>query len=109
MTRSGEFHMLARAAQFVGTARDRARFRKTFRKFRKFTMTPEDVYTGNLVLAQRVKAIPGAVVECGTWRGGMIAGIADVLGSKRRYFLFDSYEGLPPAKEIDGQAALAWQ
>lgn len=101
--------MLARAAQFVGTARDRVRFRNTFRKFREFTMIPEDIYTGNLALAKRVKPIPGAIVECGTWRGGMIAGIADILGSKRRYFLFDSFDGLPPAKEVDGEAALAWQ
>ena len=39
----------------------------------------------------------------------MIAGFAEILGSNRAYFLFDSFEGLPPAKEIDGEAALAWQ
>jgi O-methyltransferase len=39
----------------------------------------------------------------------MIAGMADVLGEGREYFLFDSFQGLPPAKEIDGAAALAWQ
>jgi hypothetical protein len=48
-------------------------------------------------------------VECGTWKGGMIAGIADVLGPAREYWLYDSFEGLPPAKEIDGAAALSWQ
>lgn len=48
-------------------------------------------------------------MECGTWRGGMIAGIADILGPKRCYRLFDSYEGMPPAKEIDGKWALAWE
>jgi O-methyltransferase len=32
-----------------------------------------------------------------------------VLGPHRAYFLFDSFQGLPPAKEIDGQAAIAWQ
>lgn len=39
----------------------------------------------------------------------MCAGIATVLGPQRQYFLCDSFEGLPPAKEIDGAAALAWQ
>jgi hypothetical protein len=39
----------------------------------------------------------------------MIAGFADVLGPDRKYFLFDSFEGLPPAVEIDGPAALRWQ
>ena len=72
-------------------------------------MIPENIYTGNLHLAAEVKDIQGAIVECGTWRGGMIAGIADILGASRQYRLFDSYEGLPPAKEIDGEAALAWQ
>jgi O-methyltransferase len=72
-------------------------------------MIPEHLYAGNLQLALLVKKIPGAIVECGTWRGGMVAGIADALGPDRQYFLFDSYEGLPPAKEIDGKAALEWQ
>ena len=39
----------------------------------------------------------------------MIAGIADVLGSERNYYLCDSFEGLPPAENIDGPAAIKWQ
>ena len=39
-------------------------------------MIPESIYKDNLVLAERVRNIPGCVVECGVWRGGMIAGIA---------------------------------
>ena len=40
----------------------------------------------------------------------MIRGLADVLGPDRKYHLFDSFEGLPPAqKEFDGQVAIAWQ
>ena len=72
-------------------------------------MIPGNTYVGNLCLAAMAAEIQGSIVECGTWRGGMIAGIADVLGPGRRYYLFDSFEGLPPAKEIDGPAALAWQ
>jgi len=72
-------------------------------------MVPNDSYISNLRIAALVKNVPGVVIECGTWRGGMIAGIADVLGSSRRYYLFDSFEGLPAAQEIDGAGALAWQ
>jgi O-methyltransferase len=72
-------------------------------------MIPSDVYLENLLLAQRVRNVEGCVVECGVWRGGMIGGLATVLGPNRQYFLFDSFEGLPPAKQIDGEAALQWQ
>lgn len=72
-------------------------------------MVPADIYVDNLCLTSRIMEIPGSIVECGTWRGGMIAGMADVLGADRRYLLFDSFQGLPPAREIDGAAALAWQ
>jgi O-methyltransferase len=69
----------------------------------------EPQYVDNLHLVKKLEAVEGCVVECGTWRGGMIAGIAEVLGSRRRYYLCDSFEGLPPATEIDGESAKAWQ
>ncbi|MEP6810360.1 MAG: TylF/MycF/NovP-related O-methyltransferase [Chthoniobacterales bacterium] len=72
-------------------------------------MIPQEIYVDNLVLAERVAGLRGCVVECGVWRGGMSAGLATVLGPERDYFLFDSFEGLPPAKRIDGEAALKWQ
>jgi hypothetical protein len=72
-------------------------------------MIPAHVYISNLDITRRASDIEGCVVECGVWRGGMIAGMADLLGPGRRYFLFDSFEGLPPAREIDGQRAIAWQ
>lgn len=39
----------------------------------------------------------------------MSAGMARILGPQRRYFLFDSFEGLPEAMTIDGHKALEWQ
>jgi O-methyltransferase len=85
-------------------------FRNLYQKYRKYTMIPEaGLYAGNLHLATKVAGVKGVIVECGTWRGGMIAGIADVLGSVRCYYLCDSFQGLPLAKEIDGAAAKAWQ
>jgi O-methyltransferase len=101
--------MLARIAQRFRIRKEETWLRETFRKYRDFTMIPEEIFIDNLRLASTIKNISGEIVECGTWRGGMIAGIADVLGAGRHYHLFDSFEGLPPAREIDGAAALAWQ
>ena len=54
--------------------------------------------------------IPGAIVECGVWRGGMCAALAGLLGPERAYYLLDSFEGLPLADAAkDGDRALAWQ
>jgi len=88
----------------------RAGFRTIYRKYRARTMIYELMYVDNLELCARFAATPGCVVECGVWRGGMSAGIAEVLGADRQYFLFDSFEGLPPAREnLDGASAVAWQ
>jgi len=97
------------AGRVVKFAQNDLRFRKIYRKHRDFTMIPERAYAANLHLALHADRVAGSIVECGTWRGGMIAGIADVLGPERRYYLFDSFEGLPPAGEADGEAAVAWQ
>jgi O-methyltransferase len=78
-------------------------------KYAAFTMIPRFEYILNLQLVERVRAIPGAVVECGAWRGGMIAGIAEVLGDSREYIVCDSFQGLPKAQPIDGPEALHWQ
>jgi len=78
-------------------------------KYNDFTMVPRDTYIGNLKLCNRFLNIEGSIVECGVWRGGMIAGIAELARQPKQYYLLDSFEGLPPAKEIDGLAAHEWQ
>ena len=83
--------------------------RRTFLLLKDFTMIPEWIFCQNLALAELARDVPGCVVECGVWRGGMSAGLCTVLGRHRTYFLFDSFQGLPAAKEIDGPAALKWQ
>jgi O-methyltransferase len=80
-----------------------------FLRFKSDTLVRGGDYCTNLRLANRFKHLPGAIVECGTWKGGMIAGLGCIFGDKRSYYLFDSFEGLPPAKRIDGEAALRWQ
>jgi O-methyltransferase len=84
-------------------------YRTLYDKFSPYTMMASGTFVKNMLLVDRFRAIPGLVVECGTWKGGCIAGIASVLGPSRKYILFDSYEGLPPARDIDGPSALAWQ
>lgn len=89
--------------------RERDTFKDLYRKYQDYTMIPEDVFVSNLELSTTFFNVPGDVVECGVWRGGMIAAIAEVSGNDRRVHLFDSFEGLPQAKEIDGKEALQWQ
>ena len=66
-------------------------------------------YLANLYLAAQCLARPamaaGSVIECGTWRGGMAAGLATIGGPLRDYHFFDSFAGLPPATDEDGDYA----
>ncbi len=80
-----------------------------FNMLKEYTMIPENIYLINLNLVEKFLKVPGAIVECGTWKGGMIAGIAVLLKNNREYYLFDSFQGLPEVKAIDGLAAKEWQ
>jgi len=80
-----------------------------FKKYRQYTMVPLPTFSDNLALIEKhVGKGNGIVVECGVWRGGMSAAMAEIL-PKKKFFLFDSFEGLPEVAEIDGKAAAAWQ
>lgn len=97
-------------AALLERRRLRARFRGIYRKYRDYTQVHEAVYVDNLELCARFGSVRGCVVECGVWRGGMSAGMVQVLGFDRQYFLFDSFEGMPPAREeVDGSSVMAWQ
>ena len=88
----------------------RREHREFYQRFRGHTMIWEPVFCQNLDLAIRHHQAGLAVVECGVWRGGMIAAIAAALGDPDSvYHLFDSFQGLPEAQSIDGAAAQAWQ
>lgn len=95
---------------FVRERQGRLRREAIAKRFYAFTMTPRHIFADNLKLVESVKKIPGCVVECGVWRGGMSAGMATVLGPERSYYLYDTFEGLPaPKLELDGQKALDYQ
>lgn len=88
-------------------------YQRVFRKYRPYTMIGRLRYLENLALAKialdNSALREGAIIECGTWRGGMAAGLIEIGGPNRKYFFFDSFEGLPPAEEIDGVSAKAYQ
>jgi O-methyltransferase len=50
-------------------------------------------------------SLPGAIVECGVWKGGssaMMAAACRDSATQRDIWLFDSFEGLPPPSKLDG-------
>jgi O-methyltransferase len=74
---------------------------------RPYTMTSHDklfalVEATRYVVRHRIE---GAVVECGVWRGGSMQAVARTLAAAgdtgRDLFLFDTFEGMPPAGERD--------
>lgn len=49
-------------------------------------------------------AVPGDIVECGTWKGGSMMAAAKTLlsmGQKRNLVLFDTFQGMPAPESID--------
>jgi len=85
------------------------KYKKIYERFASYTMIPQKYFIDNLILAEKFRNIEGDIVECGVWKGGMIAGIAYLIGDGKQYYLFDSFEGLPEAQEIDGENAIKWQ
>lgn len=83
-------------------------------KVRPFTMVPAEslIDLSRVARAVLTYGIPGAFVECGVWRGGSSFLMAEMLrragAHDRKVWLFDSYEGLPAPKEIDGPKALEY-
>ncbi|WP_338547958.1 TylF/MycF/NovP-related O-methyltransferase [Roseovarius phycicola] len=84
-------------------------FLKIYDRYSDYTRLSVEAFCANLAVVNTHGVGSGAVVECGVWRGGMSAGMADILGSERRYYLLDSFEGLPSAEAIDGIKATDWQ
>lgn len=75
-----------------------------------YTMVGPERLANVYEMAQRAEAtgLDGAFVECGVWRGGCVAIMAQVAeraGHGRKTWLFDSFEGLPEPDERDGAEA----
>jgi len=78
-----------------------------WRKVAPYTMTsPERIYglVESVRYIQRYK-IPGAIVECGVWKGGSMLACAETLlhvgECGRDLFLYDTFEGMPPPDQVD--------
>ncbi len=50
--------------------------------------------------------VPGIIVEAGSARGGSALVLAASRGQARAVYLYDTFEGIPPPTEADGQQAL---
>ena len=72
-------------------------------RVREFTMTRGQlvIYTQRLIQDLNRRDIPGAVVECGVWRGGQIMAAAMVDDHERDYWLYDTFEGMQGVSEYD--------
>jgi len=80
---------------------------------RPLTMVGERELRGLVEVVDIVvhEGVAGCLVECGTWRGGasfLMARRAARLRARRQLWMFDSFDGLPPPRDIDGPAALEW-
>lgn len=82
-------------------------FQKLWQRVRGYTMTSIErgysLYSGIRYICQQ--GIPGALAECGVWRGGssmLIALTLHALGeSVRDLYLYDTFEGMPYPGEKD--------
>jgi hypothetical protein len=79
------------------------------RQVRPWTMTSPDRVYALMQAVRYVSAnhIPGALVECGVWKGGSMAAVARTLlqlqDASRELYLFDTFEGMtaPTARDLD--------
>lgn len=83
---------------------------------RPYTMVPPEnlAQTIKLTIDAIEAGRQGDLVECGTWKGG--SSFAMLLAQRYRFgrilkpiWMFDSFQGLPPADERDGPLALQYQ
>jgi hypothetical protein len=78
--------------------------------FEMWTMTSELHMNAAVgaILQINERRVPGDIVECGVWKGGMSMGMifANMRHNTDRHFwLFDTFEGLPPPTEKDEDRA----
>jgi hypothetical protein len=82
-------------------------YREIIRAVRPYTMTSNDKLHALITATKYVHdhKIPGAIVECGVWRGGSMHAVARTLDAQddhsRELFLFDTFEGMTEPTEKD--------
>lgn len=104
------YYKLLKIKLYYTKNKNKKKLVKIYDKYHEYTMIKKSTFVSNLKLCQNHASIPGCVIECGCWRGGMVAAISEIIdNNQKNIYLLDSFEGLPPAKQIDGKAALDWQ
>lgn len=82
-------------------------YRAIIRAVRPYTMTSNDKLHGLITATKYIHdhGIPGAIVECGVWRGGSMHAVARTLDAagdhSRDMYLFDTFEGMTAPTEKD--------
>jgi O-methyltransferase len=86
-----------------------------FREVQPYTLTSPERIVAVIEATRYItrRRIPGAIVECGVWRGGSMMAAARTLQSlretDRELYLFDTFEGMAPPTDrdvdLDGQRA----
>jgi O-methyltransferase len=78
-----------------------------FRRVQPYTLVSREklAVLCRLITALDRDQVPGAIVECGTFKGGAAAVMASRANGRRDLYLFDSFEGLPPPGVEDGALA----
>jgi O-methyltransferase len=89
-----------------------------YQRVKPYTMTgPERVAALCQSIAHLEQhRLPGAIVECGVWRGGSMMAAALALlyyeNTRRQLFLFDTFAGMPAPsshdRDLNGRAASEW-
>jgi O-methyltransferase len=62
----------------------------------------------DMVKRAEAKRLPGAIVECGVYKGGSAAVMTMAASPQRKVWLFDSFEGLPEPTPEDGAMAVEY-
>ena len=84
-------------------------FQDIIRAVRPYTMTSNDKLHALISATKYIHHhdIPGAVVECGVWRGGSMHAVARTLDAagdhSRELYLFDTFEGMTEPTEKDAR------
>lgn len=82
-------------------------YREIIRAVRPYTMTSNDKLHALITATKYIHdyKIPGAIVECGVWRGGSMHAVARTLNAQddhsRELFLFDTFEGMTEPTDKD--------
>jgi O-methyltransferase len=105
---SGAIRIIPRRGNGAAFPRDFSEWDiELYRAVGPFTMTsPECIYALTQAVRYIVRhEIPGAIVECGVWRGGSMMAVAHTLRSlnrmDRQLYLFDTFTGMTPPTAED--------